>query len=177
VRFFFAAFPTSESRQRMQAAALAFGLPADARLVPAENYHLTLAFAGEVSNAQAAALRSVGAAMRSAVFAIRFDLYEHWPKAAVVVAAAGERPAALVELHERLCVELDRLGIATDPYAFRPHVTIARKVAQAPVFKAMPEFSWRVNAFQLVHSARSNEGSVYTVVDQWQLLDKPASAN
>jgi RNA 2',3'-cyclic 3'-phosphodiesterase len=177
VRLFFAAFPDSQSRRHIEAATLALDLPADARLVPAANYHLTLAFAGDVSNAQAAALRLAGAAVRSHAFEVRFDVYEYWPKSAVVVAAASEPPAALIELRRLLCVELDRLGVATDAQAFRPHVTLARKVAQAPVLKAMSGVSWRVNTFQLVHSSRSAEGSVYTVVDSWPLLDKGARAS
>jgi 2'-5' RNA ligase len=160
----------------MEAAALAFGLPADARLVPPENYHLTIAFAGEVSNPRAAALRSVGAAVRSAAFEICFDVCEHWVNSAVIVAVASERPAALVELHRLLRLQFERLGLAVDPHPFRPHVTLARKVAQAPLVKAMPESSWTVRAFQLVRSVRSAEGSVYTVVDQWELLDNGARA-
>ena len=176
MRLFFAAFPGPEGRLYLEAASLAPGLSADARLVPAENYHLTLAFAGDVSNAQAAALRLAGAAVRSAAFEVRLDVYEYWPKSGVVVAAASEPPAALIELRRLLCIELDRLGVPADPHAFRPHVTLARKVAQAPVLKAMSEISWNVSTFQLVHSSRSAEGSVYTVVDSWPLLDKDARA-
>jgi RNA 2',3'-cyclic 3'-phosphodiesterase len=177
VRLFFAAFPLLEVRRRIESAAIELDLSPDARLVPPENYHLTLAFAGEVSNAQAAALRSAGAAVRSAAFDVRLDLYEYWPKSAVVAAAASEPPAALGELHGLLRVEFDRLGIAIDPHPFRPHVTLARKVAQAPVLKAMSGFCWSVNAFQLVRSSRSAEGSVYTVVEQWSLLDRGARAS
>jgi 2'-5' RNA ligase len=180
VRLFFAAFPGPEGRRNIGAAASALNLSPespDARLVPAANYHLTLAFAGDVSNAQAAALRSAGAPLRCAAFEVRFDAYEHWPKSAVVVAAASEPPAALIELRRLLCVELDRIGVAADSHAFRPHVTLARKVVQAPVLKAMSGVSWSIDTFELVHSSRSAEGSVYTVVDSWPLLDKDAGAS
>jgi RNA 2',3'-cyclic 3'-phosphodiesterase len=159
----------------MEAAALALELPADARLVPPEKYHLTIAFAGELSNPRAAALRSFGARVRCAAFEIRFDAYEHWASAAVVVAVARVKPAALIELHRLLQLEIEQLGLTADAHPFRPHVTLARKVAQAPQFKAMPEFTWEVNAFRLVHSVRSPQESIYTVMDQWQLLDGAAS--
>jgi RNA 2',3'-cyclic 3'-phosphodiesterase len=171
VRLFFAAFPGPEVRRRIESAARMLDLPSDARLVPAENYHVTLAFAGDVSNAQAAALRSIGAAVRSSVFDIRLDLYEYWAGSAVLVAAASELPPALAELHRLLHIEFDRLGVRAGTQPFHPHLTLARKVTQEPVLKAVCRFCWSVNAFQLVRSARSAAGSVYTVVDQWPLLD------
>jgi len=48
VRLFFAVFPDSETRRRVAAAAEAFVLDDESRRVPCENYHLTLAFIGEV---------------------------------------------------------------------------------------------------------------------------------
>ncbi len=175
MRLFFAAFPALEVRARIESAAAALGLPDDARRVPAERYHLTIAFAGEVSHAQAAALRAIGAAVRCAPFEIGFDACEYWPKAEVIVAAARECPVALHELNQALRSGLDRLGLAADPIPFRAHVTVARKVAQAPVLKAMSKFSWTVSSFQLARSVRSDLGSVYTVIDSWRLLDKSSS--
>jgi RNA 2',3'-cyclic 3'-phosphodiesterase len=127
-----------------------------------------------VSSTQAAALRSAGAALRSEAFEVAFDVYEYWPKSAVVAVAESGLPTTLAGLHRQLRAEFARLGVAADTQPFRPHVTIARKVMQAPVLKAMSRISWKVDAFQLVYSSRSPEGSVYTVVDQWPLLDNGA---
>jgi 2'-5' RNA ligase len=52
----------------------------------------------------------------------------------------------------------------------RPHVTLARKVAQAPVLQAMSPFDWSARSFSLVSSDTSGAHSVYTVVDTWPLL-------
>ena len=146
-------------------------LTQEARRIPAQNYHLTLAFAGEVSNSQGAALRRVGAALRSTGFAVCLNVQEYWQKSEVVVVAAQDEPPALRAIQQRLRTELDRLGLAADPMPFRAHVTIARRVVQAPVFEQRSGACWRVRAFHLVHSARSVAGSVYTVVDTWPLLD------
>jgi RNA 2',3'-cyclic 3'-phosphodiesterase len=89
------------------------------------------------------------------------------------VIAASECPPALYDLQCKLRGELAQQGIASDPRPFHPHVTIARKAAQAPVQQAMSGFLWTVTAFQLVRSIRSDAGSVYTVLDGWSLLDKP----
>jgi 2'-5' RNA ligase len=169
---FFAALPESALRFSLASAAESLLLTVDARRVRAQNYHLTLAFAGEVSNSQAAALRAVGGAIRSPAFEVRFDLFEHWRKSEVLVIAPTEQPHGLLDLNHELSAGFRRLGLAQDPVPFRAHVTLARKVSQAPVLPAMSQLCWNVQAFHLVHSARSTLGSVYTVVDTWPLLDK-----
>jgi RNA 2',3'-cyclic 3'-phosphodiesterase len=171
MRLFFAAWPSSRVRHQLESATAALQLGPEARSVCAGNYHLTVAFAGEISNARATALRSAAASLRPTAFEIQLTAYEYWPKPAVVVIAADRQPTELTELRGLLCIEFERLGISTESHSFRPHVTLARKVMQAPVFKPMPGIPWSVNAFQLVRSSRSATGSIYTVVDQWPLLD------
>jgi 2'-5' RNA ligase len=168
---FFAALPGSEVRRQLESVADTLRLPADARRVSPESYHMTIAFAGEVSLAQAAALRAVGAGGCRAAFEIYFASCEYWVKSQVVVAAASDCPAHLLDLHHTLRAEFERLGLGPDALSFRPHVTLARKVAQAPVLKAMSPCSWRVQALHLMHSSGSAAGPVYTVVDTWPLLD------
>jgi 2'-5' RNA ligase len=143
--------------------------------VPSENYHMTLAFIGEVS-APLAALKAVGAAQRAPAFTARFDGYEYWPAPSVVVARASSCPAPLEDLRRGLCVDLARCGVRLDDRPFRPHVTIARKVSQAPVLQAMSEITWTAHAFQLARSVSAPGGAIYTVVDSWPLLDKGANA-
>jgi RNA 2',3'-cyclic 3'-phosphodiesterase len=176
MRVFFAALPGLDARQQLESVAAGLRLPQEARRIPAQNYHLTLAFAGEVSNAQGAALRAVGAALRSPAFDVYLNVQEYWQKSEVVVVAARDEPPALRALQQRLRTELGRLGLAADPMPFRAHVTIARRVVQAPVLEQSSGTCWRVRAFHLVHSARSVAGSVYTVFDTWPLLDKEPRA-
>jgi 2'-5' RNA ligase len=110
-------------------------------------------------------------ALRCPPFEVSFDAYEYWQRPEVAVAVASECPEALLELHYALRGSLDRLGVPADPAAFRPHVTLARKVTQAPVGKAMSRLTLTIRDFALVRSAKSAQGSVYTVVDSWPLLD------
>jgi 2'-5' RNA ligase len=174
MRLFFAAWPAPEVCRRLESATDALRLSLDSRRVVAENYHMTIAFAGEVSQAQAAALRAVGPGDCPAAFSVTFKGYEYWHKSEVIVAAARDCPSALLDQHRRLRAECERLGLVRDAIAFRAHVTLARKVTQAPVIKAMSPISWRVQALHLVRSSGSIAGSVYTVVDTWPLLDNPS---
>lgn len=172
VRVFFASQPDSETRARIAAAAAALGPKA---AVPSDNYHLTLAFVGEVPPAMQDTLRRIGASQLGRAFSVRFDRYEHWAKPRVLVAAATDVPASLHELWGALHADLAKHHLALAPQCLRPHVTIGRKVSQAPVLAAMSAFDWRIRTFSLMQSTTADSGPRYTVVDTWRLLDEEAA--
>jgi 2'-5' RNA ligase len=176
LRLFFALWPEADTRERIAGAAAALRLGDAARLVPHQNYHLTLAFVGEVTKTQVEVLRQIGRRQRAAGCTIRIDAYEYWPDSQVVAAVAQEPPTAMAELWMHLHQDL-----ALDPAVpkrnrrqppLRAHVTLARKVAQAPVLPAMSPFAWSVRSFCLVRSDTGAAHSIYTVVDTWPLLDE-----
>jgi 2'-5' RNA ligase len=173
---FFAVFPDSETRRRVAAAAQALALDVGSRRVPCENYHMTLAFIGEVQRESLVLLKAVGAAQRALGFTVRLDGYEYWPTASVVVTGVSSCPAPLEDLRRRLYADLTRCGVRLDDRPFRPHVTIARKISQAPVLQAMSEITWTAHTFQLARSDSAPGGAIYTVVDSWPLLDNDANA-
>jgi 2'-5' RNA ligase len=170
VRLFFAVVPDSTLRARIAAAAESLPLESEARLVPRTNYHMTLAFVGEVAPSQVPLLRQIGGAQRTAAFSLRADAYEYWPKPEVIVAAARTIPSELEQLWQQLHRDLAGHRWALDPKRLRPHVTLARKVSQAPVLQAMSPFDWLVRDFSLMRSDTSGIQSAYTVVDTWPLL-------
>jgi RNA 2',3'-cyclic 3'-phosphodiesterase len=174
VRLFFALWP--DLRVRATIAHAAAALPADltARRVPPQNYHLTLAFVGEAAATQLAVLQQIGRSQRFSGCTLRFDALEYWRTPKVVVATAREIPPELLELWIQLCRALTQnqsLRLEPAPPQ-RAHVTLARKVAQAPVLQAMSTFEWTSQNFSLVRSDTGGAHSVYTVVDTWPLLDE-----
>ena len=180
MRLFFALWPEADTRERIADAAAALRLTGGARLVPQANYHLTLAFVGEATGSQLAVLRQIGRGQQAAGCTITIDAYGYWPEPQVVVAAAREPPAALAELWRQLHHDL-----AFHPAApkrsrrqppLRAHMTLARKVSQAPVLPAMSTFAWNARSFSLVRSDASPAHSIYTVVDTWPLLDESPTA-
>jgi 2'-5' RNA ligase len=176
LRLFFALWPDAGTRERVANAAAALRLTDGARPVPRENYHLTLAFIGKVTSSQVAVLQQIGRRQRASGCTITIDAYEYWPKPQVVVAVAREPPPALVELWTRLREDLVLHQAALNLSRLQPsllaHVTLARKVVQAPVLQAMSPFDWSARSFSLVRSDTSGAHSVYTVVDTWPLLDE-----
>jgi len=171
LRLFFAAVPDPVARERIAAASQSLSLEPGARRVPRENYHLTLAFVGDVAASQLPVMLKVGAAQKEHAFSVTFDTYEYWPKSEVIVAAARLIPAGLQRLWRQLHRELAGQRRALESERLRPHVTLARKVSQPPVLQAMSAFDWRVRDFCLMRSDTSGIQSAYTVVDTWSLLD------
>ena len=174
MRLFFALWP--DPRVRATIAHAAAALPADLRAhrVPPQNYHLTLAFVGEVAATQLALLQQIGRSQRFAGCTLKFDALEYWREPRVLVATAGQIPPELLELWTQLCRALTQnQSLRLEPVSpRRAHVTLARKVAQAPVLQAMSPFEWTSRDFSLVRSDTSGAHSVYTVVDTWPLLDE-----
>jgi RNA 2',3'-cyclic 3'-phosphodiesterase len=171
VRLFFALLPDSETQQRITTAARELRLDPASPLVRPESLHMTLAFVGKVPALKVALLRKIGDAQRIPAFTIRFDEYEYWPKAKAVVAAARESPASLNLLWRQIHDALAKHNLAPTHDRLRPHVTLARKVSQAPVLQAMSAFDLRAQAFSLMHSDTTGVRPLYTVVDTWPLLD------
>jgi 2'-5' RNA ligase len=172
-RMFYAFWPAAEAREEFAQAARALDCGAAARAVPVADYHLTLAFVGEVPVSRVEDLRRIARELAAGACQLRFDAYEYWPKPEVAVAAARQIPAPLqslwVSLHERLA----QARFVLQPKRLRPHVTLARKVVQAPVLAPMLPVEWTPREFHLVRSTPSREHSIYTVVDTWPLLDDP----
>jgi RNA 2',3'-cyclic 3'-phosphodiesterase len=176
VRLFFALWPDADTRARIVSAAEALRLAGEARLVPRENFHMTLAFVGEVATPQLAVLQQIGRAQRASSCTITIDAYEYWAEPQVVVAVARDPPQALallwMQLRENLMPHHAALNLNRPQTPLHAHVTLARKVAQAPVLQAMSSFQWSARSFSLVRSDTSGARSVYTVVDTWPLLDE-----
>ena len=165
MRLFFALWPDEDLRGRLAHVAGELKFEGRGRLVSQSNYHLTVAFVGEVPDMKLEVMQQIGRSMSVTGFIIPFVSIEFWVKSQVVVAAAHEVPPGLLELRE--CLH-DAIGLARSP--FRAHVTLARKVAQAPVQPAMSQIAWRAASFSLIRSDTGGVESAYTVLDTWPLL-------
>ena len=135
---------------------------------------MTLVFLGEVPDGKVQAAREAGEVQRTGCFSLRFERWEHWAGARAVVASTSDRPEPLMTLRAGLAAGLTQRGVAFDDKPLRPHITVARKLTQAPVLPELSEFSCTLRAFSLVSSVTAPTGSVYTVVDTWPLLDTAA---
>ncbi len=167
MRLFFALWPDADVTRRLTQMAEELRLEGSGRRVDPKNYHVTLAFIGEVPASQLAVLQQIGGSLRVSRFTFTCDSIEFWPEARVVVAAARAAPPGLLELWTQLN---DAIGLPQERR--RAHVTLARKVTQAPVPQAMSPLLWQATNFSLIRSDTGGTESAYTVLDTWPLLDE-----
>jgi 2'-5' RNA ligase len=167
MRLFFALWPDEEVTRQLARVASQLNIESRCRWVDPKNYHVTLAFVGEVPAAKIAMLQHIARALHVPGFTFRCDSIEFWRESQVVVAAAQAAPPALLDLWSKLN---DAIGLSRKH--LRTHVTLARKVAQAPVPQAMSPIAWRATNFSLIRSDTGGAESAYTVLDTWPLLDE-----
>jgi RNA 2',3'-cyclic 3'-phosphodiesterase len=167
LRLFFALWPDADVASRLECVAARLNVTSPGRLVQSKNYHVTLAFIGEVAESKLPVLRTIGESLRAHCCSIAFDSLEFWPESRTVVAVPAEIPQGLTNLwtllHEATGLPKERL---------RAHVTLARKMVQAPVLQAMSQVFWQATSFSLVRSKTGGAESTYTVLDTWPLLDE-----
>lgn len=101
----------------------------EARYIPRENYHITLAFLGETSEVQVRdAIEAIEAAAAGmAPFPLKPDSIGKFGKTHNATLWLGiAKVPALMELAERIREELRARGVEFDDKAFLPHITLAR---------------------------------------------------
>jgi 2'-5' RNA ligase len=163
-RLFFALWPSDELRrdvehQTRHAAQLSGG-----RVIPAHNFHITLAFLGSVPEARVADARECVAMTIVAPFTLILDTLNWWRKQQLLCLEPSSGAEALVELVGRLQLSLRDKGFAVELRPFRPHVTLARDVRRDHAVSSIRQLNWPVQRIELVESQISPTGSVYTIL-------------
>lgn len=158
----------------------------DLRWTPAEQWHLTVAFLGEVDERRYADLspRLARAAARGTELALSFGGAGTFPRRAdrarvLWVGLGGDRPA-LARLAAAVSAAARRSGIAVEDRRFSPHLTLARArpSAGADVTSLLQDLSayagpmWTATEMELV---RSHIGATvrHETVGSWRLGRAP----
>lgn len=150
-----------------------------ARWLPIENFHLTLAFIGEVDRHGYNAAIDALSTIEAPVFDLRLSGIGHFGdrKKPHTLWAGVEASPPLVHLQSKVETALRRAGFTLERRKFKPHVTIAylKNVSQeaAALFSAQHGlFScgpFPVNAFHLYTSHLGNEAAFYRIEASYSL--------
>ncbi len=146
------------------------GLPG-VRVLGEPQWHVTLAFIGEVEAARAEAAHEVVASLPAALGGQaelgRFLLLPSASRARVVTLEIIDQGDVFRRLFEKVMGDLEAAGVMTrEKRPFRPHLTIARLKAPGPV---RPRFEserapFAVQSVCLYQSHLRREGAEYTVL-------------
>lgn len=149
-----------------------------------ESPHLTLAFLGEIDDAQLmAASESAAATARAhAPFTLRLDGLGTFGSAqaprVVWVGLAGDK-TRLMQVQANVADELAARGFPREQRPFAPHLTLARikKPLSDAALTALarlqseppPKMTWRVDAISVMKSELVRPAARYTALSHWPL--------
>jgi 2'-5' RNA ligase len=179
MRIFIALDIPPEVRARLtEYAASAHMLAPAARWSPVENLHVTLKFVGEASDAVVERMKSALADVKAAPFEVRFEGVGFFPspKGARIFWAGVEGGEALSRLASAVDAATEKLGVAREEKAYRPHLTLARAGAY-PLRELQPLLSgpkprfgtMTAREFFLYRSQPQRGGSKYTKLERFEL--------
>lgn len=159
-RLFFALWPEALAAQQLaaQVAPGLAGLGVDA--LAALDLHVTLCFLGSLDPAQEALVVGRAGELAAGRFELCLDTLEYWNAARAIVLSTPSAPDGARELAARLRALAQACGCVPDDTSWRPHLTLARRVAPAAAQRLAspvgpdrgPVLRLAVQEFCLVHS-------------------------
>jgi 2'-5' RNA ligase len=178
LRLFFALWPSAQQQQAMSRACAACVADSGGRPIPEGNLHVTLAFLGSVDPSRLPQLREAVHGLAASTPAhpgplqLQFQSLEYWSRPQILCATANAAmPGSCRALTLAAGIKQATLaaGFAPDLKPFRAHVTVARKVADAPQARPMAPVTWNCDAFALMASTTGASGSAYSVLESYPL--------
>lgn len=154
-------------RRTVAATVAATGAGSGQKPVPADNYHITLAFLGAVSAPSLPDIVQVARSVRFLPFTLELDRLGYWPRSEVEWLAPSRVPMQLADLVDNLWNKLGAMGFRHDAGQYRPHVTLSRGAQQAAGNRPVDSITWHASSFVLVESRPGKTHPVYTVLEQF----------
>ncbi|WP_279246632.1 RNA 2',3'-cyclic phosphodiesterase [Candidatus Litorirhabdus singularis] len=144
--------------------------PLLARPVPVANYHMTLAFLGDINEPQLEALIDKTSTLELPSFKLTLDTTGFWSKTGILWLGPSTPPAALNQLAQALGSVASSCQLPVARSQFKPHLTLARRVNPPPGAPLqLPEFSCACSSFALFESSQGKHGVSYHTVAEWAL--------
>lgn len=168
-RLFFALWPETAVREQLSAMRDAIKPGTQARPIQSANLHITLAFLGDMTQRQTQQAQCVAAIVNAQSFDLILDHYGHFARPRVLFAAATVIPAAALDLHHQLKHALIDHQLPVEQRPWAPHVSLYRKVRQAPQLIQPAVVSWPVRHFALIESVFDPAGVQYRELQRWPL--------
>lgn len=142
-------------------------------LVPEANFHVTLAFLGEISAAQLDQLcRAVDewlAQTTPAAATLQLNEVGYWAAPQVTWIGPREWPEGLTRLAQKLGQLGSSLGLRVEKKNYQPHVTLSRQGPPPPAALQTPDLTIRYDSFTLFESVKGRQTVHYHPLADWKL--------
>ncbi len=175
-RLFFALWPDDSLRHDLYKACRQAIKRSGGKPVPVENFHVTLAFLGNLDAQGAREARQAADSVHAAAFDMQLDRLGFWPEPGLLWLGATQPPQAARTLAAELVRSLHSRGLEPDAKPFVPHLSLARKVLKPGLLGAVHPLDWHVDAFALVRSHTHGRNSEYQLLGSWPLESRAAGS-
>lgn len=163
-RLFFALWPDVPLREEILRRR-ALLKPSGWRAVPAHNLHLTLLFLGNQPSSALGDIDALGGQLCLERSRLRLDRFGWFPGARVLW-LGGSAPEPIQAWVDALSSGMDSLGLSVERRPFKPHVTLFRRVLEAPDLPEPEPLDWSVRGLSLIESLPSRP---YQVLRTWSV--------
>ena len=172
-RLFLALWPTPKVRQQIHQLSRLIIPVTTGKILPAENWHITLIFIGNFDSAAKPCIQQVAAGVAANRFSLSLERLGYWPKNQILWLGASQTPSALLELVSNLSAGLPNCGYRPEQRSFQTHLTLMRKARlTSKTLPAIQPITWQVKDFCLVRSITYSSGASYQVIARWLLSSK-----
>ncbi|MGZ8216198.1 RNA 2',3'-cyclic phosphodiesterase [Methylomagnum sp.] len=169
-RLFFALWPDDAVRSRLIGVVDSLRRTVGGNWVRPDNWHITLAFLGEVDAARWPELHRLGTETVGQSFTLELDRMQFWPRNGIVCLASRETPPALAGLAADLGKRLRGAGFAIESRSYKAHLTLARKGQSDRASRPLDEpVIWNPHSFCLMESRLDRDGPIYIQHESWPL--------
>ncbi len=135
-----------------------------------QNYHLTLAFLGDITASQLLIVEEQLDKLSQTEFSLQLDEVGYWPDSQVLWLGPSTVPDGMTILANRCKRAANSASIKVDKRVYRPHLTLARKARLPPAAPLLdPDFQMSVHTFQLYESLLDRRGVRYREIRDWVL--------
>ena len=168
-RLFFALWPTESVRLDLnQLSQLVNQTPGMVgKIVSPVNWHITLAFLGNINVATKPCLEQAATTIKVQRFNLSLDQLGYWPKKHILWLGTSQMPATLAQLVTQLTTALSSCGYQPENRPFHAHITLMRKVNRIKNLPNITPITWSVEDFCLVRSTLATGGAHYEIIARW----------
>jgi 2'-5' RNA ligase len=143
-------------------------LACNGRKVPTEQFHVTLAFLGMQPAEIIPEVSAIASRVPFSACSLVLDQLGQFRRAGVLWIGATNIPAALQTFHRALLDELEKADIGYDRKAWKPHLTLYRRLRNRPVIMAPVQVTWQLSQFSLIESINVKSGIEYCRQGCWK---------
>jgi len=142
--------------------------------VPASNFHVTLAFLGQVLPKQLDALgEAVKQVSDSHTFDVTLNRVGYWSKPKALWLGCEQTQDVHLQLSKRLHQIANSAGLQLPKQDYVAHLTVARKcIINPPAPLIEPRFNWHNAEFHLYESVSGKKGVSYHIRQSWPLAKR-----